>query len=156
MIIYRVLSFIVNMFCVFLAIITLFGLLFALANPTALWQSFLMAGIVLYGWFANRFYVYVMIGKQKISKKQKDWLQVNAIVALVASVLGIKESIYIFYHPRVFDNILKDMPAQDLPPQNLIINVAIILLAVCSILLIHIIWTYIFIRKNKAYIVEAD
>jgi len=144
------------MFCVFLAIITLFGLLFALANPTALWQSFLMAGIVLYGWFANRFYVYVMIGKQKISKKQKDWLQVNAIVALVASVLGIKESIYIFYHPRVFDNILKDMPAQDLPPQNLIINVAIILLALCVTLLIHIIWTYIFIRKNKAYIAEED
>jgi hypothetical protein len=156
MIIYRVLSFIVNIFCVFLAIITLFGLLFALANPTALWQSFLMAGIVLYGWFANRFYVYVMIGKQKISKKQKDWLQVNAIVALIASLLGIKESIYIFYHPHVFDDILKNMPAQDLPPQNLIINVAIILLALCVTLLIHIIWTYIFIRRNKAYIAEED
>src|SRR4030095_9603190 len=154
MMIYRVLSFVVNMFCVFLAIITLFGLLFALANPTALWQSFLMAGIVLYGWFANRFYVYVMIGKQKISKKQKDWLQVNAIVALIASLLGIKESIYIFYHPHVFDDILKNMPAQDLPPQNLIINVAIILSALCVTLLIHIIWTYIFIRKNKAYIAE--
>src|SRR6476620_4864386 len=156
MIIYRILSFIVNMFCAFLAIITLFGLLFALASPAALWKSFLMACIVLYGWFANRFYVYVMIGKQKISKKQKDWLQVNAIVAFIASILGIKESIYIFYHPHVFDDVLKDMPAQNLPPQNLIINVAIILLAVCSILLIHIIWTYISIRKNKAYIVEAD
>ena len=144
------------MFCAFLAIITLFGLLFTLTNPAALLQSFLMAGIVLYGWFANRFYVYVMIGKQKISKKQKDWLQVNAIVAFIASILGIKESIYIFYHPHVFDDVLKDMPAQNIPPQNLIINVAIILLAVCSILLIHIIWTYIFIRKNKAYIVEAD
>jgi hypothetical protein len=144
------------MFCAFLAMITLFGLLFTLANPTALLQSFLMACIVLYGWFANRFYAYVMIGKQKISKKQKDWLQVNAIVAFIASILGIKESIYIFYHPHVFDDVLKDMPAQNLPPQNLIINVAIILLAVCSILLIHIIWTYIFIRKNKAYIVEAD
>jgi hypothetical protein len=38
----------------------------------------------------------------------------------------------------------------------LIINVAIILLAVCVILLMHIIWTYVLIRKNKAYISEAD
>lgn len=142
------------MFCAFLAMITLFGLLFALANPAALWKSSLMAGIVLYGWFANRFYVYVMIGKQKISKKQKDWLQVNAVVAFVASILGIKESIYIFYHPHVFDDILKDIPAQNLTPQNLIINVAKVLLAVCFILLIHITWTYILIRKNKAYIAE--
>lgn len=145
-----------NMFCAFLAIITLFGLLFALANPAALWKSFLMAGIVLYGWFANRFYVYVVIGKQKISQKQKDWLQVNAIVALVASALGIKESIYIFYHPYVFDDILKDMPAQNLPSQNLVLNVAAILLAVCFILLIHIIWTYILIKKNKTYITEEE
>jgi ABC-type protease/lipase transport system fused ATPase/permease subunit len=136
--------------------ITLFGLLFTLANPKALLQSFLMAGVVLYGWFANRFYVYVMIGKQKINKKQKDWLQVNAIVAFVVSILGITESIYILYHPHVFDNILKDLPAQNSPPQNLIINVAIILLAVCVILLMHIIWTYVLIRKNKAYISEAD
>jgi hypothetical protein len=156
MIIYRILSFIVNMFCAFLAMITLFGLLFTLANPKALLQSFLMAGVVLYGWFANRFYVYVMIGKQKINKKQKDWLQVNAIVAFVVSILGITESIYILYHPHVFDNILKDLPAQNSPPQNLIINVAIILLAVCVILLMHIIWTYVLIRKNKAYISEAD
>jgi hypothetical protein len=156
MIIYRILSSIVNMFCAFIAIITLFGLLFTLANPAALFQSFLMAGIVLYGWFANRFLVYVIIGKQKISKKQKDWLQVNAIVAFVASILGIKESIYVFYHPYVFDDILKDMPAENLPSQNLIINVAIFLLALCVILLIHIIWTYIFIRRNKAYIAEAD
>src|SRR5436853_1397410 len=124
------------MFCEFIAIITLFGLLFTLANPDALLQSFLMAGIVLYGWFANRFYVYVMIGKQKISKKQKDWLQVNAIVAFAASILGIKESIYIFYHPDVFDDILKDMPAESLTSQDLIINVATILLVVCFILLI--------------------
>jgi hypothetical protein len=144
------------MFCAFLAMITLFGLLFTLANPKALLQSFLMAGVVLYGWFANRFYVYVMIGKQKINKKQKDWLQVNAIVAFVVSILGITESIYILYHPHVFDNILKDLPAQNSPPQNLIINVAIILLAVCVILLMHIIWTYVLIRKNKAYISEAD
>jgi hypothetical protein len=144
------------MFCAFLGMITLFGLLFTLANPTALLQSFLMAGIVLYGWFANRFYVYVMISKQKIGKKQKDWLQVNAIVAFIAAILGIKESIYIIYFPNVFDDILKDLPAENIPSHNLIINVALFLLAACIILLTHIIWTYIFIRKNKAYIAEAD
>ena len=154
MIIYRILSFIINTFCAFVAMATIFGLLFALANPSALLQSFLMAGVVLYGWFANRFYVYVISGKQKMSKKQKDWLQVNAVVAFIFSMLGIKESIYIFYHPHAFDDVLKDMPYQNITPQNLIINVATVLLILCAVLLIHIAWTYILIRKNKAYFAE--
>ena len=58
------------------------------------------------------------------------------------------------YMGLLFDDILKDMPAQNLTLQNLIINVAKILLAACFILLIHITWTYILIRKNKAYIAE--
>src|SRR5437868_6575180 len=57
--------------CAFLAMITLFGLLFTLANPAALWKSFLMAGIFFYGWFGKRFFVYVIISKKKINKKKK-------------------------------------------------------------------------------------
>ena len=71
MIVYRILSFIVNLFCAFAALVTIVALLFLLQDPTALLQVFLMAGVVLYGWFANRFYVYVLTRKQKMTKKQK-------------------------------------------------------------------------------------
>jgi hypothetical protein len=139
------------MFCAFVAMVTVFGLLFVLANPSALLQSFLMAGVVMYGWFANRFYAYVMMGRQKMSKKQKDWLQVNAIVAFIFSVFNIGNSLYIYYNPHAFDDILRDMPLQNTNLQNLLINAATGLLVFCVVLLIHIIWTYILIRKKKAY-----
>lgn len=71
MIIYRILSVFVNFFCSFLAVITVFGLIMVLANPAALLQVFLFGSVVIYGWFANRFYANVISRNQKMTKKQK-------------------------------------------------------------------------------------
>jgi len=149
MIIYRILSVFVNFFCSFLAVITVFGLIMVLANPAALLQVFLFGSVVLYGWFANRFYANVILRNQKMTKKQKDWLQVNAIVAFIFSVLGISNGIYIIYNPKMFDEILKQMPEQISNPQSLLTSVAVVLLVCCSILLVHIIWTYLLVKKYK-------
>lgn len=154
MIVYRILSFIVNLFCAFAAMVTIFALLFLLQDPTALLQFFLMAGVVLYGWFANRFYVYVLMGKQKMTNKQKDWLQVNAIVAFVFSILGITNCIYIINDPHVFDAVLKNMRLQNVNAVNAITNAATVFLVLCSFLFAHIVWTYILIKKHKAYFAE--
>jgi len=88
MVLYRILSLLVNIFCVLLAFITVFGIIYAIANPAALLQCFLFIGTVLYGWFANRFRIQVILRKQSISKRHKDWLQVNAIVAFIFSLLA--------------------------------------------------------------------
>ena len=151
MIIYRILSFIVNFFCSFLAVITVFGLAMVLANPAALLQIFLFASVVMYGWFSNRFYTKVIVAKEMMSKKLKDWLQVNAIVAFAFSVLGIGNSIYIYLNPHTFDDILKQMPQEMAMPQNLLVNVAIVLMLFCSLLFVHIIWTYMLMKKHKEY-----
>ncbi|MEO6582855.1 MAG: hypothetical protein ABIO05_00940 [Ferruginibacter sp.] len=123
----------------------------ALANPAVLFQCFLMAAVVLYGWFANRFFAYVIIRKLKMSKKQKDWLQVNAIVAFLFSVMGISSCIAITVDPQQLDEIIKTLPADAGVTSNIIVNVAYGLLAVCTVLLAHIIWTYLLVRKNKEY-----
>ncbi len=149
MIIYRILSFIVNFFCTLLAVTTVLGFIAVLANPAALLQVFLFASVVLYGWFANRFYSSAVVKNEKMTKKQKDWLQVNAIVAFIFSVLGISNGIYIIYNPKMFDDLLKQMPEQITNPQGLLTSVAVVLLVCCSILLVHIAWTYLLIRKYK-------
>jgi hypothetical protein len=154
MIIYRILSFIVNLFCAFAAMVIIFALLYLLQDPTALLQVFLMAGVVLYGWLANRFYVYVLTGKQKMTRKQKDWLQVNAVVAFIFSILGIANCIYLLNDPHAFDDVLKDMPLQNIKPVDAVTNASVGFLILCSILFIHIIWTYILIRKHKAHFAE--
>lgn len=150
MIIYRLLSLIVAIFCSFLAMITLFGIFMALANPALLFQCFLMAAVVLYGWFANRFFAQVLIGKRTMSKKQKDWLQVNAIAAGVFSLMGIVSSIAIITKPEQLSEILKTIPSETNVTSSLLTNMAYGLLTVCGLLLAHIVWTYVLIRKNKA------
>jgi len=151
MIVYRILSFIVNIFCAFAAMVTVFALLFLLQDPTALLQVFLMAGVVLYGWFANRFYAYVLMGKQKMTKRQKDWLQVNAIVAFIFSILGIANCVYLINDPHAFDDVIKNMPLQNVNSLDVIVNAAIVFLILCLVLFIHIVWTYILLRKYKTY-----
>ena len=133
MIIYRVLNFIVTLFCSLLAMITLFGIIMALANPSVLFQCFLMAGVVLYGWFANRFFAYVIIGKRKMSKKQKDWLQVNAIVAFIFSIMGIIGCVAIITSPGQLDELIKSLPAEAGITTKTILNVSYGLLVVCSL-----------------------
>jgi hypothetical protein len=145
---YRILSFFVNFFCAFLAVITAVGLMVSLSNPAGLLQVFLMASVVLYGWFANKFYLEVIMKLQKMSKKQKDWLQVNGIVALVFSILGISNSIYIYYNPDTFDDLLSEMPEKIADPHQMLINVATVLLVFCALLLVHIIWTYKLVKKH--------
>jgi hypothetical protein len=85
-----------------------------------------------------------------MSKKQKDWLQVNAIAAGVFSLMGIVSSIAIITKPEQLSEILKTIPSETNVTSSLLTNMAYGLLTVCSLLLAHIVWTYVLIRKNKA------
>ncbi len=147
---YRLLNIFVNVFCILIAFVLVFGILTALANPSVLFECFIILGVVLYGWFANKFFLTVIVNKQPFSKKQKDWLQVNAILASIFALLGISNSIYIFYNPHIMDEMLKQMPAQT--PPNMVVDIAVFLLVFCVALLSHVIWTYILLRRNKEMI----
>lgn len=151
---YRVLSFFVNIFCAVAAIFTLFGILYAISYPPALFQCFLLVGTVLYGWFANRFHIQVIIKQQSFSKKQKDWLQVNAIVALIFCMLGISNAAYIYKNPGVFDDLIKQLPKEMGVSKQMLLNITEGLFVCCLILLVHVVWTYILLRKNQAVIEE--
>ena len=155
MLLYRILSLIVNFFCAFLTFITITGITLALANPALLLQCFLCIGTILYAWFANRFYHTVLVAKKTMTKKQKDWLMVNAIVALIFSLLGIGNSVYILVRPQVLTDLLSQMPEKVNVSQSALTNVSVFLLAVCFILLIHVVATLLLAKKNKEYFETA-
>src|SRR5215510_12508341 len=99
MILYKILRFIVNLFCVCVALLTIFLIPFSFGSPLLLLECFLLISVVLYGWFANRFYINVVINKQKMTRKQKDWLQVNAIVAFIFTVISIASAATVIANP---------------------------------------------------------
>ena len=148
---YRVLSSIVTMICSFFAISTLFILFTAFANPAMLFQCFIMASIVLYGWFANRFFAQVIILKKTMSKKQKDWLQVNAIVTFIASAIWVGGCVLILTSKEALDEVIKMFPAKTKINTSQILQAVDISLVISFLLFVHVVWTYLLIRRNKKY-----
>ena len=148
---YRILSSIVTLICSFFAISTLFIFFAALGNPAVLFQCFIMASIVLYGWFANRFFAQVIILKKTMSKKQKDWLQVNAIVTFIASTIWIVGCVLILTSKEGLDQVIKMFPAEAKITTKQILQAVDISLVISSLLFVHVIWTYLLIRTNKKY-----
>jgi formate-dependent nitrite reductase membrane component NrfD len=129
----------------------MFGLAIAFFNPTLLLQCFIMGATVLYAWHANRFFLKVVIGRQSLTKKQKDWLQVNAIVAFIFSILGIVNLIFIISNPQLIEQALKQLPPTDFSAKDLMIKISYVFCFFCAILLVHVVWTYMLIKKYKAY-----
>lgn len=154
--IYSILSFFVNIFCGFAAFSLLFLLFVAIAQPAALLQIFIMLGVALYGWFARMFFKRVILNAGKMTKKQKDWLQVNAIVAGVFAIMGITNGIMIYNDPAAFLDLVQQMPIEGPSSENAVLMAAYILSSLCLMLLIHIIWTYILIRKNKESFISEN
>ena len=148
---YRILSSIVTLICSFFAISTLFILFVSMANPAILFQCFIMASIVLYGWFANRFFAQVIILKKTMSKKQKDWLQVNAIVTFIASAIWIGGCVLILTSKEGLAEVIKMFPAEAKITTKQILQAVDISLVISSLLFAHVIWTYLLIRMNKKY-----
>jgi len=86
-----------------------------------------------------------------MSKKQKDWLQVNAIVALVFSIIVGVSCIALLVSPGEATELMKALPPDAGLTSKTLMNVATALLVICSLLLIHVVWTYLLIRRNKMY-----
>ena len=153
MALYRLLHGIVSLIGAFIAVITIFSLFFALANPAALFQVFLFGCTVLYIYYANRFRKTVLEQQQSMTRRQKDWLQVNAIVAFIFAILGITNSVYIFTTPSVIDQLLQALPTAPagMDLAKMLYNFSIGLLICCTLLLVHVIWTYMLVRRHKSF-----
>lgn len=153
---YRILTTLVGIFGVLLAILLFISIFAVLANPSIFFEAFLMLTVVLYAWFANKFYKNVIVQKQTYTKRQKDWLLVNAIPASLFAALGIVNSIYLLLNPHSFDDAIKQTlsaAGNTISPADLtnaIINIAMFLLVLCSALLFQIVWTIILLKKKSS------
>lgn len=149
MVVYRIISFFVNVFCAFAAFSLLFLVFVAFAQPAALLQLFIMLGVALYGWFSRMFFRKVLLTNGFMTRRQKDWLQANAIVAGVFAIMGISNGVLIYTNPEAFIDLLNELPLEKATSENAILTSAYILSGFCLLLLIHIIWTLVLVRKNR-------
>jgi ABC-type Fe3+ transport system permease subunit len=124
-------------------------------NPSMGLTIFIMLCFVLYAWFANRFLKQVVINQETFSKRNKDWLQVNAIVAFLVSVFSICSSIYNVTHPESLKKIADIFAESQIPnTMELIRNSMYISIGISSVFIIHIIWTIALVRLHRDHIID--
>lgn len=149
LIIYRILSILVNIFAVLMAISFIPSVMMMFANPAMGFGVFLTAGVMLYAWFANKFYQTVLVRQMEFTKKQIDWLQANAIVALVFSLMCLQVSLTVVMQPSILKELLESFPQEMAATEQILKNAITFLLVISLILLVHISWTYVMLRAYK-------
>jgi hypothetical protein len=132
-----------------LAISVLISIPAVLSSPLTMLSGFMMVSIILYSWYSNQFSKKVLQQQQVVKKSLKDWVKVNGIVALIFSLIVIVDVIVIVGKPEAYVDALKgygvDMSLQTIS------NFLYIMLAYGIILLAHIIWTFILLKKHSSF-----
>jgi hypothetical protein len=150
LIIYRILTVLVNTISFLLALSLLTGLTVIFSQPAFAIPFFMMLCIVLYAWFSNVFLKKVLLKKETVTKKTKDLIQVNAIVSFILCCLIIVSGSMLLSDPKPYFDALSEM-TQGKTTDQMAITQLWVFIFVFFALAIHIVWTYFLIRKNAAY-----
>ncbi len=106
---YRIFSYILLVIGVFLGFFALIVLLFALSNPVFLISVFIIASVVIYSFTSFLFLVNGIDGQRYLKPKLKDWIKVNAYVAIFFVFMNIFQSISVITNPGLVNDALKQV-----------------------------------------------
>lgn len=157
-IIYRVLSFFINIIGFFIAIALVIIIPIFITAP-ALWLPlFLIIAVVLYTFFSHRFSRKVLIRKEVVNHSLRDWIRVNGFVTLFFSFLNIPAIINLIRNPQSYIEATKEFSKQfgqesqqTLSTGSLNVLMSVMLLYLIA-LFIHVFWTFALLRKCKDFL----
>lgn len=151
LIFYRILGVLLNFIAFLLAISLLFSLPAIFSSPLNMLSTFMSICIVLYAWFTSRFSRDVLLQKKPVKAKLRDWIRVNGIVALIYGILGSIASIALLAVPSLNAELLKNLPSGMPVEEGDLANLFIVMLVFSLILVVHVIFSFWFMRINRAY-----
>lgn len=121
---YRIFSYFLLIIAAFLGIGLLAVLFIALANPAMLLNVFVGAAVVLYSISSFLFLINGIDGKKQLKPGLKDFIRVNAFVALFFCVMNIFQSITVIMNPTVLGEAINQLPqlttGQQLPKDTIL------------------------------------
>ncbi|HSC54925.1 MAG TPA: hypothetical protein VLC98_14930 [Phnomibacter sp.] len=156
---YKILSFILLPIAAILAAFTAIGLLMALANPAALLPLFMMACSVIYVFTSFSFLQKAIMGNRPVKAKLRDWIRVNAFVAIFVAVLNLTNGIILFTNTAMLkeagEQAMATIKQMNTPfPYDIIKTMKAVLLfmiAFGAVMVTHILFTFRFIKKYRDY-----
>lgn len=121
---YRIFSYFLLIIAAFLGIGVLAGFFIALANPALLLNIFIAAAVVMYSISSFLFLINGIDGKKQLKAGMKDFIRVNAFVAVFFCVMNIFQSITVITNPSVLTEALNQLPqmstGQQLPKEMIL------------------------------------
>lgn len=145
-VLYRVLGIFLNIAAIILTLCIVFSIPVLFSSPLNMLSGFMLASIVLYVWFSNKFHRQVLLQQQAVKPGLRDWIRVNGIVSLIYSMLIIVGMVTFISDPQILVDQMKLMGVS--VPVNSLRAMLSILLVFGIVLFVHIIWTFALIKKN--------
>jgi hypothetical protein len=104
---YRILTFILLPIAGLFGLMAAFALLVSLANPTLLLGTFMLSAVVIYVFTAFKFYTKGIRAATPLKANLKDWIKVNAFVAVAFASLSLMQSVGVLGNPAVLNDAIK-------------------------------------------------
>jgi hypothetical protein len=153
---YRISSYILIIIAVFIGIAVLASFFIALTNPTLLLSVFIGAAVVMYTVSSFLFLVQGIDGKKKLRQGMKDFIRVNAFVALFFCVMNIFQAVTVIGNPGILKTALDQFPqmsgSKELPAElvfKILKGMIWFLLIYAIILLAHIQISFRLLKKYE-------
>jgi hypothetical protein len=148
-IIYRILSLIINAVALMLALSLLASIPMLISSAQTMLSAFMMLAVILYSWFSFRFRREVLQQQKTVKHSLRDWVRVNGIVTLVFSIISIIGIIPLLINPQPFVDAVRNFGV--VMPLKTAVGFFYFMLVYAIILLVHILWTFALIKKNRAF-----
>jgi hypothetical protein len=153
--IYRICSYILIVVGLFIGLAVVLALFIALANPALLLNVFVAAAVVMYSFSSFLFLINGIDGGKKQKSGLKDFIRVNAFVAVVFSIMNIFQAATIIMNPAILNEALSKMSNLATAKQTLPIGVMLnvmkgviwFFLFYSVVLLVHIQFSFRYLKQ---------
>ncbi len=107
---YRILSYILLLIAFFLGLAVLLTFFVALVNPALLLNVFIAAAVVMYSFSSFLFVVQGIDSQRQLKPGMKDFIRVNAFVAIVFGIWTLFQSIAFISNQAIMNEALQQFP----------------------------------------------
>ncbi|RXK83014.1 hypothetical protein [Filimonas effusa] len=153
---YRLLSGILSIICFLLFPVFLLLLFAVFVDFSAALQLFIILSVLLYYWHSRKFFLQVYIQREPYTARSRDWLQVNGFVTLIATLFAVVNSALDLILParkEATKATLKELVEVNPGTRQDYIDFAItasycIAFFIFTVLVIHVTWTLLLVRKQ--------
>ena len=156
---YKILTYLLLPFAAIFSLLTVVTFFIAIANPPMFLGVFMLAAVTLYVFCSVRFMRQGMVMQRALKPKLKDWIKVNAYVALPFAIMNFMQSVTIIGKPLLLQEVIKQMTEMQ---QNagfttqpagtydtMLMGLLYVMLIFSLALIVHILWTFNLLKKYK-------